>query len=293
MSRCYICSSPLKATFQRSGCCFWACAGCGLECISPQPDDAVLARIYGDEHYYEALQLKESETAVKRLKQVVFSHSLDRIDNPPPGARLLDCGAGIGHLIELAEARGFEAYAVELSPVGAAACRSIIGANRVYEGDIQGARFPSSRENRFDVITMFDFIEHVRDPRAVLRWASSHLHPGGSLLVMTPRAGCLSHRLMRKWWFHYHTEHLWYFSIDSLTTLLGQVGFASAKVYPVYKSFSLDYFSGLAQVFKGRDSCMHPAIPSFFALLDVLLPSRVRSLPFSFPAGEMLVHTHV
>lgn len=293
MPICHICGSFLKPIFQRGDCRFWSCLICGLECIFPQPDEAVLARIYGDDHYYEALQLKETEAASKRMKQVAFSRFLDRVKDLPAGTRLLDCGAGTGHLLELAEVRGFDPYAIEISPVGAKACRNIIGTDHVYEGDIRDAEFPGIPENRFNVITMFDFIEHVRDPRAVLHWASSHLHSGGNLLVVTPRAGCLSHRLMRKWWVHYHIEHLWYFSSDNLTTLLEQAGFTVVEVCSVHKSFSLDYFSSLAQVLQRRDSYLHPVIPFFFSFLGSVLPHRVRSLPFSFPVGEMLIHAHV
>jgi len=291
MFTCYVCGSRPTLLFQRSGSDFWACPTCGLECVFPQPDDAVLARIYGQD--YEAWRLKEAEAAVKRVKQADFSRYLREVGPLPAGARLLDCGASTGLVVELAKARGFDAYAIEVSHFGAEACRRVVGADHVYEGEIENAWFPANPEARFEVITLLDVIEHVRDPRAVLRWGASHLCPGGSLLVVTPQVASLSHRLMRRWWFHYHIEHLWYFSRASLTTLLAETGFTVGKICPVYKTFSFDYFSSFAKILALRDQCMHPAIPRTFSFLDGIFPDRLRSLSFPFPVGEMLAHAHV
>jgi SAM-dependent methyltransferase len=251
----------------------------------------VLARIYGED--YEAWRLKEAEAAVKRVKQADFSRYLREVGPLPAGARLLDCGASTGLVIELAKGQGLDAYAIELSHFGAEACRQVVDADHVYEGEVENAWFPANPEARFEIITLLDVIEHVRDPRAVLRWVASHLSPGGSLLLVTPQVDSLSHRLMSRWWFHYHIEHLWYFSRASLTALLVEAGFAIGKICPVYKTFSFDYFSSFAKILALRDQCMHPAIPRTFSFLDHIFPSQLRSLPFPFPVGEMLAHAHV
>lgn len=291
MPTCSICGSSLKLIFQRSACCFWACSVCGIERIYPQPDDAVLARIYGE--HYDAWRLKEAEGVVKRMRQAAFSRALQVLGRLPPSARLLDCGAATGFLVEEVKAQGIDAYAIELSPVGAEACRRVVGPDHVYEGEVLDAWFPANPETRFEVITMFDFIEHVRDPRAVLRWASAHLRAGGSLLLVTPRVDSLSHRLLRRWWFHYHLEHLWYFSLAGLTALLQEVGLSITQVGPVYKNFSVAYAASLAQSYQSRDHNSLPGIARLFFLLNRICPGRFRSRSFALPAGEMLVHAQL
>jgi SAM-dependent methyltransferase len=283
MAACHVCNSPLQVIFQRGASCFWACAACGLECVYPQPDEAVLARIYQDS-YYNAWGLRDSLASVKRLKQSSFSRYLQTLGEIPAGSRLLDCGAATGFLVALAKAKGLDAYAVELSAFGAEACRTLLGKDHVYEGEVEESWFPANPDNRFDVITMIDFIEHVRRPRAVLQWAAARLRPAGSLLLVTPRVGSLSHQLMGRRWVHYKVEHLWYFSPHSLTALLTEVGFSIAALRPAYKHLSLDYALHQFQAYP------HPVISRVLPPLNRLLPRSARTLRFALPLGEMFVH---
>jgi 2-polyprenyl-3-methyl-5-hydroxy-6-metoxy-1,4-benzoquinol methylase len=286
MSTCHVCGSRLKPLFQQRGYDFWACTACGLECLFPQPDDRALANIYR-ESYYDAWGLKESQASVKHLKQGSFSQYLQILGEVPLGMRLLDCGAATGFLAELARAKGLDAYAIELSSFGAEACRALLGADHVYEGEVERAWFSANPENRFDIITMIDFIEHVRHPRAVLQWAATRLKPRGSLLLVTPCVGSLSHRLMGQRWTHYKIEHLWYFTPRSLTALLSEVGFSLATLQPGYKRLSLDYAIHQFRVYP------HPVISPVLSVLDRLLPRATKSWYFALPLGEMLVHAVV
>jgi 2-polyprenyl-3-methyl-5-hydroxy-6-metoxy-1,4-benzoquinol methylase len=286
VSSCYVCGSALKLLFRQYGYSFWACTACGVECIAPQPDDVVLARIYR-ESYYDAWGLKDSQALVKRLKQDSFSHYLQVLGELPSGSRLLDCGAATGFLAELARMKGLYAYAIEISSFGAEACRQLLGADHVYEGEVEDAWFPANPENRFDIIAMIDFIEHVRCPRAVLRWAAARLKPAGSLLLVTPCVGSLSHRLMGRRWTHYKAEHLWYFTPRSLTALLQEVGFSLATLQPAHKKLSLDYVFHQFRVYP------HPIISRALLLLDRVLPRSVKTLGFALPLGEMLVHAQI
>src|SRR5262245_6586487 len=158
MSTCHVCNSLLRPLFQREGYNFWACTACGLECIFPQPDAGTLANLYR-ESYYDAWGLKESQMAVKQLKQGSFAQCWQILDKFRPGMRLLDCGASTGFLADLARAKGLDAYAIELSAFGAEACSTLLGADHVYEGEVEGAWFSANPENNFDIITMIDFIE--------------------------------------------------------------------------------------------------------------------------------------
>ncbi len=69
---------------------------------------------------------------------------------------------------------------------------------------------------RFDAITMIDFIEHVRDPEAELRLAGDRLAAGGRLLISTPRADSAVARATGRHWPQYREEHLTYFSLAGL-----------------------------------------------------------------------------
>ena len=81
-------------------------------------------------------------------------------------------------------------------------------------------------EPGFDVITMFDVIEHVRDPLAWLVRARELLAPGGLLVIETGDVASAWARLLgRHWYFLDPPQHLWYFTGDGLEALLARAGF--------------------------------------------------------------------
>ena len=91
--------------------------------------------------------------------------------------------------------------------------------------------------DQFDLVTMWDVIEHSRDPRKLLAAAARCLKPGGLLGLSTPNQRNIMEAVagpMYRWtggrvtWpleKFYLLEHFLYFSPDTLRRLLGEVGF--------------------------------------------------------------------
>ncbi|MEJ2069033.1 MAG: class I SAM-dependent methyltransferase [Syntrophobacterales bacterium] len=286
INNCYICGSSMKSTFQKGSYRFWSCPKCCLECIAPQPDDSVLQQIYG-KHYYKAWGLSSNESLVRKIKQQTFSMYLSWLAKPHPGDRLLDCGAATGYLVELADQQGWEAYAIELSEFGANACSNILGADHVHQGNVYDAKFNANPDNLFEVIIMIDFIEHLRDPRDLLRWAREHLSKGGHLLLVTPQVGSHSHHLMGTLWTHYKIEHLWYFNKNNLSAFLREMGFTVVLARDAPKNLSLQYIFHQFKIYP------HPIITPVFNILDQLLPTLAKKVRITIPLGDMLLIAHV
>ena len=206
------------------------CPECGLQRLDPQPDDATLGRIYRQE-YYDAWGLHDNAEATRTLKRAMFRRLLSPVARRlGPGAPLLDCGAALGYLLEEAAAAGMEPYGVELSEFGARAIAEKFGPERVFQGPFEQAEFAGADREYFGVITMFDFLEHVRDPAADLAKAFRLLRSGGTLMILTPDAASLSCRLMGPRWLHYKVEHLTYFTPKSLRRYLELEGFVNIRV---------------------------------------------------------------
>ena len=95
--------------------------------------------------------------------------------------------------------------------------------------------------NSFDAITLWDVLEHMADPIAVLKKAARLLRPGGILALNVPNIESLIAKLMGSRWPLLLTEHLYYFSPSSLRLLLERSGFSVAgfHLHPVY--FSVGY----------------------------------------------------
>jgi len=266
--------------FEKEEHTFMRCSACGLERIDPPPSDETLAAIYGD-HYYDAWGLRSDEQTVARLKKATFADLLDQLPPAKPGARLMDCGAATGFLLEVARERGYEPYAVEFGDLGAKELARKFGADRVFQGEIEGARFADAADGDFQVITMCDYIEHVRDPAKVLKRASAMLAPGGCLAITTPDAGSLSHAALRSGWTHYKLEHLHYFDRKNLASLLGRCGFSDVKFHPLAKSLSIGYIRQMFEVYP------HPLLSRAAAVLGRVVPDRLQSRRLRLPTGEM------
>jgi SAM-dependent methyltransferase len=281
---CEVCSGARFSTlFVKDDHTFVRCDACALERIDPAPTDETLARIYGD-HYYDAWGLREDEERVARLKKATFADLLDRLPRPAPkpDGRLLDCGAATGFLLEVAKERGFEPYAVEFGELGAKELVRKFGAERVFRGEIQDARFDDAGPGDFQVITMCDYIEHVRDPASVLKRASELLRPGGVLAITTPDTGSISRAALRSGWSHYKIEHLHYFRKDNLTQLLQRCGFSRVVFPRLSKSLSLSYIRQQFEVYP------HPVLSPAMRLVGRVVPSEMQGRRLRVPTGELL-----
>jgi len=216
---------------------WYRCTNCRSECLRPQPDDLRLSEIYGPE-YYEPWTWERPE-----IVQAAKSHTLIQalsLAAPHPGQRLLDVGCAQGEFAAVASQRGLKVFGVDLNPQAVLTARERVPEGTFWCGEIDAAAAAAN----FDVITMFDFIEHVRDPIETLRQAASLLDPNGSLLVSTPRAGSVTHRMMGRIWPQYREEHLHLLSLAGLTLALGQASMTVVRFQPTTKYLTGSYLLG-------------------------------------------------
>jgi SAM-dependent methyltransferase len=109
--------------------------------------------------------------------------------------RLLDVGCSSGALLAIAADRGFKVAGVE--PASKAAEAAQRAGFEVFSGFLHEANYPSEA---FDVVTMFEIIEHVGDPLDLIAECRRILKRGGVLAINTPNAGSWTAKFMKERW---------------------------------------------------------------------------------------------
>lgn len=278
---CEVCDGENFSTFgEKEGHSFARCETCGLERIDPAPTDETLAKIYG-EHYYDAWGLKKDHDAVAKIKKSTFERVVGGAGKLKPNARILDLGAATGFLMEVARDRGYEAYGLELSEFGANEIARKFGKDRVFRGQLEDATFEGVPKGGFDAIFMCDYIEHVRDPKGVLKLVYEWLAPGGVVGMTTPRLDSISRKLMGMGWTHYKIEHLYYFSNAVMERLLTSIGYRAYRGKALVKTMTPEYIAHQFRVYP------HPLL-SKVARIGEALPAIAQEAPFPILMGDLL-----
>lgn len=141
----------------------------------------------------------------------------------PAAETVLDCGCGPGFFLRAAARAGLRTCGIEVSAFAARYGREQLG-QPVITGPID-AEHVAAAGGPFDLITMWDTIEHLHEPASALRLLAGRLRPGGVLALSTGDVGSLAARASgARWHLFSLPEHLWFFSVPSLRRLLARAG---------------------------------------------------------------------
>jgi SAM-dependent methyltransferase len=210
------------------------CASCGLGWQATPPAAGELATAY--EEMQDESYVAESDNrrrAFERSIRLVRRYARQR-----SGGALLDVGCSAGLFLEVARRDGWDAWGVEPSRWMSDLARRAAGADRVFTTTLEDAPLGG---RLFDVVTMWDVLEHVRDPAAMIRAARERLAPSGVLLLNVPARDTVVARALGPRWPLLLPEHLFYFSRPSLRRLLEGQGLQIVAFHPHVVFFSLGY----------------------------------------------------
>ncbi len=210
------------------------CRNCGLTYANPHRQASAILHNY--EEVIDQLYLEEREGRVLTFRRNL--HPLEELMPPDQGRRLLDVGCYIGVFLEIAQERGWEAWGIEPShwAVREATSRGL----RVLEGTLDNAHLA---EESFDVITMWDVIEHLTDPMRELKESHYLLEKGGLICIHTINIESPLARLMGHRWPWLMEMHLHYFSPRTLGAMLRKAGFTVVKMVNQGRFLPLGYLA--------------------------------------------------
>jgi 2-polyprenyl-6-hydroxyphenyl methylase/3-demethylubiquinone-9 3-methyltransferase len=154
----------------------------------------------------------------------------------PPGSRVLDFGCGNGSLLAGFTDCGFELHGVDASKSGILQARLHHRAIAFHLADVTAPLPPDLVQASFDAIVCTEVIEHVFEPRKLVRNAFTLLKPGGQLLITMPYHGYLKNLALAvtgrmdahftALWDHGHIK---FFSRRTLSALLEEANFQQLR----------------------------------------------------------------
>ncbi len=179
--------------------------------------------------------------ADKPILQRNFKQRIKLLRKIMPHGRLFEIGSAFGFFLELAQEH-WEVAGIDITPEGVDFARSQLGLN-VLLGDFMNL---PAEYGRYDIICMWDTIEHLSQPVRVIEQAFRWLRPGGFLLITTGNIDSFMSRWRKANWRLIHPPtHLFYFSENTLSKAVEQAGF------DFYDVSYVGNFRGLKSMFHG------------------------------------------
>jgi SAM-dependent methyltransferase len=217
------------------------CEACGLAFLNPRPTRDEIGSFYPADYepHRRASRALRSKFS-NQLQQWRFRPRVRVVTRYVTQGRLLDVGCGDGGFLrEMGRRPGWDVQGVEVNAEVARLAREQLGVD-VVAGRLEDARF---EDGCFDVVTMWDVLEHVHDPLATLDEVHRVLAPGGCFICSTPNADSIDARLFGRFWIGLDfPRHLYVFSPSTLLALLRKSGLqpeASFCFYGRYTAFAL------------------------------------------------------
>lgn len=246
------------------------CDDCGLVFLR-EAGGSIGPEILYSEDYFQSRDEYFLKTAEQNTRQTSGEHvesfreGLKLLRLYKRGGRLLDLGCAVGVFLSLAKEEGWDVCGVDVSEYAISCVQKHCEAE-VHAGELAEIGFPKAS---FDVITMWDVVEHFDHPGQTLKEVHRILKEDGIVLLDTPNEGSLLRKVARGiYWISggrisyptrklYHEYHRYYFSEDTLRRMLEASGFAILQV--IRKPIPRE---------KGRGSALERAVVKAFGLLE-------------------------
>lgn len=210
-----------------------SCERCGLWRACPRLSGPELARYYEREYYSEQLAREGRYEAWRDANRDVWRKNAEmirdearrRLGLPPQQVRVLDVGCGPGFFLQECVAMGMAARGIEPS------AHAVRYARDELKLDVR-ALTPESLDpqERYDVVTLWEVLEHVPDPLWTLRRLRPHLSDGGMIWVAAPNLSALQRRVQGKNFYNLlNKSHLTHFDRRTLAATLRRAGFRDVR----------------------------------------------------------------
>lgn len=259
------------------------CRHCGLIYQNPRLTLEELPSYYPEEYQPYRQDIDAQDSALQRFDAQFGLNRRCRqlIRHHPQPAQLLDVGCATGLFLNTMRQYDWQVTGVELSPYASEYARRTFGLE-VITGTLESAQLPN---NAFDVVTLWDVLEHVVDPKITLKEISRILKPGGLLALSLPNPTAFEASLFGASWVGWdRPRHLHLFTPAILKNYLQDAGFQLEAIESLGGRLGLTLLSA-KMLCRSRNISDNKSLPILNFIYNI--PFRLVSWPF-YRIGELM-----
>ena len=218
---CPVCAGvAFTHLFDKSDQPFVRCDGCTLVLINPRPRFDKIVGIY--EADYSQRYVRKRDRKLWRARRRVR-----QIRRYVRGGRWLDIGCSACFILEAAKNADFDVYGSDVDPTGLEYGRREFGLQNLHHGFFEEAGYAPGF---FDVITLYDVIDHVGDLNRTVEELARVLAPHGIIEIWTPDVGHWRRaQPLQTWDAIMPSKHLYYFDRHTLERLVSRHGLRTIR----------------------------------------------------------------
>jgi len=250
-----------------------ACKSCGLVYLNPRFNEKIILESYSEGT--DTRFASQNHLRIRTFRRV-FDRWAKRFGvSSGDSSPVLDVGCAAGAFPKAADELGFPVVGVEPSAHLSGYAREEFGLD-VRTGVLEDQHFPDAS---FQVITLWDVIEHLSNPVQSLQEIHRILKPGGHLVVNYPDYDSWPCKIMGSRWPFFLSVHLTYFTPKSIDALLAKAGFQILRLERHYQTLELGYLFERASQY----------VPFFRHLGKLTGFLGMNRLPMTYYMGQTLV----
>jgi len=276
---CYLCGSTkihkLFDTFDywynrsQFTAIYYECNNCGLIFQFPIPPKENILNLYPGEYVNETtVQGLFFKRGLRNRCRIILGYKRH--------GQLLDIGCSTGEFIRaMRDWYHWEVTGVEIDPKAAQIGKAIYDLN-IIAGDYEDIILP---DNSYDVITLWDVLEHLPQPDQTLRKVRALLKPDGILVIRIPNADSWDAMMFNQYWAGYDPpRHMYVFRKQTLKNLLTLNGFRVKKNIPSVGSY-LNFVKSIKFFLTAKK--ISPQIYTMIVAGLSCVPARIIAIPFT------------
>ena len=230
---CCVCGntnpSDFKINYEKEKFSVIECKKCSFTFIPPYFRKQISYDNYKDENVANAVRNGNNWVKIERHKL-----RYDLIKKYKSSGSLFDLGAGWGHFMLTGQMLGYDVYGIEISEQPYLYSKNDLKLN-VDHIDF----FDMKEDKKFDVITMWDVLEHIDKADDVIAKCSRITSKDGIIVIQVPQIDSYFAKKHKDNWKMMSIDHVNYFEKKTITQLLANHGY---KVETIKSSFEIKLF---------------------------------------------------